>query len=268
MLASILIIGGTSVGAFVLSFNTPTVGLGCRTGGYLIFFVVALVLLIAEIVVWWLTSPLRKQDQFQSHLEEYTRHATSHRRTVFAALPELASTKTVLTRSLDLFEQAVLKVALLPYRLLPGKSRWQRLDATEAAIRAHFIVLRRLSVRGWLQRAFFTPLEFANLVWACYLLAAQTVGAFNNCACMTSNWGGFGGYLDFTQINATNSAVVEEYWIIGTIISCVMMGLGMSYIVLEVRFLFSTTASIFLQLTIHRSGFCKHTSVQRTTKTP
>jgi hypothetical protein len=55
---------------------------------------------------------------------------------------------------------------------------------------------------------------------------------------MTSTWGGFGGYLDFTQINVANSAVVKEYWIIGTTITCVVMGLGMSYIVLEVPLLF------------------------------
>jgi hypothetical protein len=189
-------------------------------------------------MVWWFTSPLRKQDQFQAYLEEYTHHARSRRKSIFAALPGLASAWTILARPLDLFEQAVLRIALLPLRLLPWTRESQKLDATEAAIRAHFKSLRSLTARNWLQRAFFTPLEFANLVWACYLLAAQTIGAFNNCACMTSTWGGFGGYLDFTQINVANSAVVEEYWIIGTTITCVVMGLGMSYIVLEVPLLF------------------------------
>ncbi|KAF2630322.1 hypothetical protein BU25DRAFT_362432 [Macroventuria anomochaeta] len=171
VLASILLVGGTSVGAFVLSFNTPTVGLGCRTGGYLIFFVIAL--------------------------------------------------------------NVVLHIASLPIRIVPSKHRVQRREATKAAIRTYFLTLRGLTTRNWLQRAFFTPLEFANLVWACYLLTAQTIGAFNNCACMTSTWGGFGGYLDFTQINVANSAAVKEYWIIGTITTYVVMGLGMGYIVLE-----------------------------------
>ncbi|KAJ4358910.1 hypothetical protein N0V95_002616 [Ascochyta clinopodiicola] len=49
VIASILFVGGSGVGAFVLSFNTPTIGLGCRTGGYLIFFIIALVLMLAEI---------------------------------------------------------------------------------------------------------------------------------------------------------------------------------------------------------------------------
>ncbi|KAL8799579.1 MAG: hypothetical protein Q9182_005790 [Xanthomendoza sp. 2 TL-2023] len=55
ILASLLIIGGSVGGAFVLSWYTPTVGLGCRTGGYLIYFIIALALLVIEMVVWWLT---------------------------------------------------------------------------------------------------------------------------------------------------------------------------------------------------------------------
>ena len=34
---------------------TPTVGLGCRSGGYLVFMVIAIGLITIEIVVWWLT---------------------------------------------------------------------------------------------------------------------------------------------------------------------------------------------------------------------
>ena len=196
---------------------------------------VALVLLIAEIVVWWLTSPLRNQDQFKSHLDEYTQHTKSRRKTLFASLPGLASSKSLLARLLRMLESGLLQISLAPLRILPTQYRKQRLATTEAAIREHFWTLRNLTARNWLQRGFFTPLEFANLVWACYLLAAQTFGAFNNCACMASTWGGFGGYLDFRQINVANSAAVEEYWIIGTVITCAVMGLGMGYIVLEVR---------------------------------
>jgi len=119
---------------------------------------------------------------------------------------------------------------------------------TEAAIHAHFWTLRNLTARNWVQRGFFAPLEFANLVWACYLLATQTIGAFNNRACMASTWGGFGGYLDFRQINVANSAAVEEYWIISTVITCAVMGVGMGYIVLEVRiFLVFQSRTLLIQ---------------------
>ncbi|KAL9600718.1 MAG: hypothetical protein Q9179_003120 [Wetmoreana sp. 5 TL-2023] len=53
--ASLFVIGGSVGGAFILSWFTPTVGLGCRTGGYLVYFVIAVALLAIELVVWWLT---------------------------------------------------------------------------------------------------------------------------------------------------------------------------------------------------------------------
>lgn len=57
---------------------------------------------------------------------------------------------------------------------------------------------------------------------------------FNHYACMASTWGEFGGYIDSRQFNEANSAAIEDFWIIDTIMTCAMMGLGMSYIVLEV----------------------------------
>lgn len=39
---------------FVTDF-TPTVGLGCRSGGYTVYMVIAVGLLIIETLVWWLT---------------------------------------------------------------------------------------------------------------------------------------------------------------------------------------------------------------------
>ncbi|KAL5121718.1 hypothetical protein ACEQ8H_000405 [Pleosporales sp. CAS-2024a] len=236
VIASILLVGGISAGAFVLSYNTPTVGLGCRTGGYMIFFVVALGLLVAEILIWWLTSPLRKQHQFRSHLDDYTRRLASqhHHQPKHTALPGLAASKRGISYLLHLVEHTVTQIALLPIRIRrPGLRRKQRLDATKARIRDHFATLQNLTTRNWLQRALFTPLECANMVWACYLVLAQTIGAFNNCACMTSTWGSVGGYLDFTEFDMANGPLVEKYWIQGTIVSCVFTGLGMCYIVLE-----------------------------------
>lgn len=235
--AAVLLVGGTSAGAFILSYNTPTVGLGCRTGGYMIFIVVALVLLIAEILTWWLTSPLRKHDRFYSSVEAYSLHLANghHLRPKHTSLPGLATSKFILSYVLRKIEAAVLQFALFMMRLLPVQHKKQQLEATQHSIREHFATLQNLTTRNWLQRCFFTPLECANMTWACYLIFAQTIGAFNNCACMTSSWGGFGGYLDFTQFNVADSPVVLKYWIQGTVVTCVVMGLGMGYIVLEVR---------------------------------
>lgn len=48
--SAILIVEGSILGAFVLSYFTPTVGLGCRSGGYMIFGMVSFILLLAEMV--------------------------------------------------------------------------------------------------------------------------------------------------------------------------------------------------------------------------
>ncbi|KAL8964433.1 MAG: hypothetical protein Q9183_004450 [Haloplaca sp. 2 TL-2023] len=53
--ASLLVIGGSVGGAFILSWFTPTVGLGCRSGGYLVYFIGANALIFIELVIWWLT---------------------------------------------------------------------------------------------------------------------------------------------------------------------------------------------------------------------
>lgn len=233
--AAIFLVGGTSAGAFILSYNTPTVGLGCRTGGYMIFFVIALVLMVTEILTWWLTSPLRKQDLFHTHLETYSQRLEQNgqQRPKHTSFPGLAASKCVLSYLLSTIEEVVLSAATVAIRLIPSKRKKCKLEKVQLQIRDHFATLQNLTTRSWFQRAFFTPLECFNMIWACYLIFAQTVGAFNNCACMTSSWGSIGGYLDFTQFNVADSPLVVKYWIQGTVITCVIMSLGMSYIVLE-----------------------------------
>lgn len=56
ILSAILIVPGSIAGPFILSYLTPTVGLGCRSGGYLIFMVVTTLLLVLELAFWWSTS--------------------------------------------------------------------------------------------------------------------------------------------------------------------------------------------------------------------
>ena len=53
ILGAILIVVGSAGGAFIISYWTPTVGLGCRSGGYMIFVVNAMSLLTFEMIAWW-----------------------------------------------------------------------------------------------------------------------------------------------------------------------------------------------------------------------
>ncbi|KAI9865776.1 MAG: hypothetical protein M1824_000036 [Vezdaea acicularis] len=51
------IVGASTMGAVVISYNTPTVGLGCRSGGYMIFGILSGTAFIFELVGWTATRP-------------------------------------------------------------------------------------------------------------------------------------------------------------------------------------------------------------------
>jgi hypothetical protein len=50
--AAIFIVLGTLLGAFIISILTPTVGLGCRSCGYMIYFILTLFSFGIEMLVW------------------------------------------------------------------------------------------------------------------------------------------------------------------------------------------------------------------------
>ena len=53
VICAIGVVGGPVIGAFVISYFTPTVGFGCRSGGYTIFFMIAFGEAMFEGLVWW-----------------------------------------------------------------------------------------------------------------------------------------------------------------------------------------------------------------------
>lgn len=58
IISSLIIVAGTISGAFVISFRTPTVGLGCRAGGYSIFGINATGLFTFELLAWFAMSKM------------------------------------------------------------------------------------------------------------------------------------------------------------------------------------------------------------------
>jgi hypothetical protein len=54
VLSTLIIVMRTIGGAWVLSYFTPTLGLGCRSGGYTVFFIIACAMAIFEALSWWL----------------------------------------------------------------------------------------------------------------------------------------------------------------------------------------------------------------------
>ncbi|KAL8831432.1 MAG: hypothetical protein Q9191_000876 [Dirinaria sp. TL-2023a] len=84
IMSSITIVAGTAAGAFILSCKanvrhqrasadlcldfTPTVGLGCRSGGYTIYIILTLGSFAIELIVWWSTS----QDSVRSWVRRHS----------------------------------------------------------------------------------------------------------------------------------------------------------------------------------------------------
>jgi hypothetical protein len=232
--SSMILVIGTAAGAFILSYFTPTVGLGCRTGGYLIFIVIATFLCFSELAIWFLTSPIRKNEinaLIRKSLEDRDAEMVGDHKEV--TFPGIAASKTTLSWFLKLLEPIVVVTGVTMAKIIPYNKKNQYSQKTEAAIRKHFKTLHGLTSRQWLERCIFTPLELFNMAWLVYMLFAQTIGAFVNCNCQTSIWGGGGGYLDFSQWQYSNSMELAQFWITGTVISAFFMGIGLMYIVLE-----------------------------------
>lgn len=70
LISAHLIVFSTVAGAFVVSFFTPTVGLGCRSGGYMVFYILAVSAFVLEYACWWIT----KVAVYDSAAPELTPH--------------------------------------------------------------------------------------------------------------------------------------------------------------------------------------------------
>lgn len=76
-------------------------------------------------------------------------------------------------------------------------------------------------------------MELINFSWLVYIVIAQTFGTYRTCECVTSGWGGQGGYLDFNHQDTTSSRWVKYYWTTGTTIASLTMAVSMFYITVE-----------------------------------
>lgn len=183
VLSAVVIVGGTIMGAFVLSYFTPTVGLGCRSGGYTVFGTIAFGLLLVEMMCWWIF------DASKPGLEKM--------RTSTMRDERAAKIFTWYARQLVSFQALVWKI----YRSTRAffKNRLSKLTSPRFADAAEEKLIdvwtRWQKVKGSqpIDRLFFKPVECFNFVWLVYITMAQTTGAYNNCKCKSSLWAGGGG---------------------------------------------------------------------------
>ena len=115
---------------------TPTVGLGCRSGGYSVYLVLANGLLATELLVWWLTH------QTTCTLEDL-----------------LAKMRTKLKRRTLCRE---------PFEV-DKKSRMQQWEGQFLSW------LKSNTFRDVMRKFVLRPGEFINTVWLIYIIMAQSV---------------------------------------------------------------------------------------------
>ncbi|KAJ8108993.1 hypothetical protein OPT61_g7778 [Boeremia exigua] len=232
--SAVIIVGGSCGGAFILSYFTPTVGLGCRSGGYTIFFSISLGLLIMEMTVWLVLSPYkiekwpwiaRAEGRLNSNATINDWGDGAH--AGWVKLKRRASSFFLSTENLII--KTMVRTALLFVRKNRLTVKADIEDYLESLARRR----RNMgSQRQW-EVFFFRPVEIINTIWLVYIVLAQTFGWYKNCNCVTSTWGGAGGYLDFSVQDTSNSRWVLYYWTAGTTLTASIMFLSMFYITVE-----------------------------------
>ena len=187
-----IIVLSSSGGAFILSYWTPTVGLGCRSGGYVIYTSAALGIFLVECVCWWLVPEGSSLDgdpltRLGTNLDRRFSHSTT--------------------------------------------SKW--LNSAGTNLRRLFWWWKGLTSRELINALVLQPLEVINSAWLCYIILAQTTGAYRTCECQSSTWGTRGGYMDFETVDTYRNIGVLYYWVSGTTLSLLVMFLSFAFIVQE-----------------------------------
>ncbi|KAG8630171.1 hypothetical protein KVT40_001790 [Elsinoe batatas] len=267
ILSASVIVGGTCFGAFILSYNTPTVGLGCRSGGYMIFVVMAVLLMLAELLIWWI-----EWTKIPALWHKFFPATKPPSPKLPPGRPRTSSTSARPSRSLELQtspKSAYLHVRELsqdtsyssrnPSPSIPPRAYTAQADPTtqfeiwktgelnrdsyntnarHAAARAYYLEseyerFEPYAFRKTLEK-FLILGEFLNMCWLIYIVVSQTFGIYKRCECLTSSWElGIGGYFDFTQNDITDTPNLLAYWVEGTVVGSVAMCAGLVYVVSE-----------------------------------
>lgn len=165
VLSAIIIVGGSCGGAFILSYFTPTVGLGCRSGGYTIFFSVALGLMFVEMTVWLITSPYEVRVpwliSFRGQLRRFKFFTQWENNTQegWRKLQRRASSFSLATE--DRFIRFVSWLA----QILPWREKRAVKRRVSASLEERFRLLRNSSTSRKWELFFFRPVELFNTIW-------------------------------------------------------------------------------------------------------
>lgn len=228
--SAIIIVAASCGGAFVLSFFTPTVGLGCRSGGYTVFFTISLGLLILEMAVWLWLSP----QQVEWAIVAGARERFNSNATLTNWTGAVRRHWMVLKAPFIRFFDRIRSLASRRLRQNTPSESWrvQSAPTTGTTISLESIAARRRIQRRW-ELLFFRPAEVVNTIWLVYIVLSQTFGWYKTCDCVTSTWGGGGGYLDFDVQTTVKTRWVIYYWTTGAALTGTVMALSIFYITVE-----------------------------------
>ncbi|PNS14663.1 hypothetical protein CAC42_1685 [Sphaceloma murrayae] len=278
--AAVIIVCSSCFAAFTLSYNTPTVGLGCRSGSYMIFVLLSVFLLLLELLAWrvnwrslrntlhrrWISgavspapsTPTSTVGPDQSeNVRTYEPIPTLHVETSPAQLSPISSEVDVnalspqgspeagpetvpgsLSASTSQQTTAAPSIEGSGPNSVPVQQNipdWH--DVTQQTIaNGGYEWFDPFRHRTYLKNLVLIPLETINACWLAYTVFAQTSGGFRSCECITSSYElGEEGYLDFKQNDVTNTKSLKFYWIPSTVLGVVVLGMGLLYVISEVR---------------------------------
>ncbi|KAH9881783.1 hypothetical protein J1614_000954 [Plenodomus biglobosus] len=231
--SAIIIVGGSCGGAFVLSYFTPTVGLGCRSGGYTIFFSVTLGLLIMEMIVWLVLSPYQVEASWLTHTATRLHSMDTFNRLEDDAHTRWKTLKRSVSGLVTTAERGFIRFIVRMALTVPSGNMKARKERVESGMVNFCEDIRAMSPQRKWEVFFFRPVEVFNTIWLIYVVLAQVFGVYKTCDCVTSNWAGGGGYLDFSVQDTSNSKWVLWYWTSGTLLTALVMSFSMFYITVE-----------------------------------
>lgn len=180
VLSAVVIVFGSCGGAFILSFFTPTVGLGCRSGGYTIFFSISLGLMIVEMTIWLITSPYQMEIPWLVWMLRLLRKSAVYRQWENNTQQRLKSLqRRASSFSLKTENKLIGLIVWMVTRIPSGDPRIRRRRA-RSGLEEQFRSLKNMSTQKKWERFFFRPMEIFNGLWlVCTPSLCLCLGAFS-----------------------------------------------------------------------------------------
>jgi hypothetical protein len=163
--SALLIVGGSCGGAFILSYFTPTVGLGCQSGGYIIFFCIAMGLIIVEMTVWLVTSPHQVQIPWLQRVVSKLRTIDSFAKCELNVIACWRLLESWASNWALKAEKWIVRFVVWLALLIPTKHTKVKKTRVQAATEDVFTRLRRMSTQKTWEMFFFRPVEIFNTIW-------------------------------------------------------------------------------------------------------